>query len=194
MDNKTYHKDNLKIKILDYAIKCIKNKGYKSVSIRKIATVLDVSPTAIYRHYANLEDLLRESVVLMSQEFVDYLKIAGENEKLETSVKEIEVIGYHFVNYAVVFKNEFEFLFLSEYSLKRVSLEKDKEYPLISLMDLIIEKVIKVNNLNINKNILFNQLWCFIFGYAVLVSKDEIKLERQLINFTVKNLLRNEME
>lgn len=183
---KNYHKENLRNSILALTITIIKKEGYQSVSTRKIANHLDVSPTAIYRHYNSLEELFTQAIVSVSHEFTNLLKNSLKECQFST-IEEITTVGVCFVNYATEYKNEFEFLFLSNYSLKNISLSHMSEYPLITFMDSIINKAIKENNFKCNKEILFNQLWCFIFGYAVLVSKRQIELNEELIDTTVKS-------
>ncbi|MGX7013585.1 TetR/AcrR family transcriptional regulator [Vagococcus silagei] len=183
-----YHKENLKENILILTVKIIKEEGYQSVSVRKIANHLDVSPTAIYRHYNSLEELFTQAIVSVSHEFTNLLKTSLKGCQISPT-QEIATVGVCFVNYATTSKNEFDFLFLSNYSLKNVSLNHKSDYPLILFMDSIINQAIKENNFKYSKEILFNQLWCFIFGYAVLVSKKQIELNEELIDATVKSFL-----
>jgi AcrR family transcriptional regulator len=55
------HKQSEKLKrmILNAAEKLFVSKGYENVSMRKIAAMIDYSPTTIYRYFKNKEELLK---------------------------------------------------------------------------------------------------------------------------------------
>ncbi len=58
-DRKSREKARLKQKILSAALQVFAEQGYARVSMRKIAALIDYSPTTIYRFFQNKEDLLR---------------------------------------------------------------------------------------------------------------------------------------
>jgi AcrR family transcriptional regulator len=58
-DRKSREKAQLKQKILSAALQVFAEQGYARVSMRKIAALIDYSPTTIYRFFQNKEDLLR---------------------------------------------------------------------------------------------------------------------------------------
>lgn len=177
-----YHKLNLKEEILTCTIQMISAEGYQSVSVRKIAKRLGVSPTSIYRHYNNLEDLFKQALIYFGKQLSTFLVYKEE----ESPERNLELMGIRFIEFATIHKNEFEFLFLSDYSFKKISLIDHKELPLISVMTFTIKKI---NNIK-NQQILFNQLWSFILGYAILVTKQELDYSEELIQKTVQNFLK----
>src|SRR4030042_244586 len=58
-DRKRREQANLRQKILDAALRIFAEQGYDKVSMRKIAGLIDYSPTTIYRFFRNKEDLLK---------------------------------------------------------------------------------------------------------------------------------------
>ena len=46
--------------IIAAGLKLAANPGATSISVRELGTLLDADPTAIYRHFRNKEDLMRE--------------------------------------------------------------------------------------------------------------------------------------
>lgn len=58
-DRKTRAQEQLRQSILDAALRVLADEGYGRVSMRKIASLIDYSPTTIYRFFRNKEDLLR---------------------------------------------------------------------------------------------------------------------------------------
>jgi len=57
-DRKSRESAQLKQKILSAALQVFAEQGYARVSMRKIAALIDYSPTTIYRFFRNKEDLL----------------------------------------------------------------------------------------------------------------------------------------
>ena len=58
-DRKSRENAQLKQKILGAALRIFAEQGYRKVSMRKIASLIDYSPTTIYRFFRNKEELLR---------------------------------------------------------------------------------------------------------------------------------------
>jgi AcrR family transcriptional regulator len=57
-DRKSRERAQLRQKILSAALQIFAEQGYAEVSMRKIAALIDYSPTTIYRFFRNKEDLL----------------------------------------------------------------------------------------------------------------------------------------
>jgi AcrR family transcriptional regulator len=58
-DRKLKDQANLRQKILDAALLVFAGQGYGKVSMRRIAALIDYSPTTIYRFFRNKEELLQ---------------------------------------------------------------------------------------------------------------------------------------
>jgi AcrR family transcriptional regulator len=58
-DRKKRETARMKEKILDAALRVFAEQGYAKVSMRKIAALIDYSPTTIYRFFKNKEELLQ---------------------------------------------------------------------------------------------------------------------------------------
>ena len=56
----TYHRENLKQKLIDEAYKAIKKDGVETISLRKLAKKAKVSQTAPYRHFQSKDHLIIE--------------------------------------------------------------------------------------------------------------------------------------
>src|SRR5215213_11936500 len=53
-------REEIRAKILDAARDLFASQGYEAVSMRKIAEAIEYSPTAIYVHFDDKADLMRE--------------------------------------------------------------------------------------------------------------------------------------
>lgn len=57
--SRPYHHGALAEAMVDQALASVRGQGADQVSLRSIAQVLDVSPSAVYNHFADKDDLLR---------------------------------------------------------------------------------------------------------------------------------------
>ncbi|OBF13034.1 TetR/AcrR family transcriptional regulator [Mycobacterium sp. ACS4331] len=60
-----------KAQIARVAAEAFSARGYHAVGMDDIAAVLDISATALYRHYANKYDMFRAAVLTLGQQLVD---------------------------------------------------------------------------------------------------------------------------
>lgn len=94
MIRKEREKRELKKRILDEAVLIIVNEGYHKLSIRKIATKIEYSPTTIYNYFDNKEAIVNQIVEEICLEVIkkvtDELKHDNNNDPkyiLEKSMK-----------------------------------------------------------------------------------------------------------
>ena len=59
-ERKLREKEVIRKKIIDAALQLVKNEGWESLSIRKIADAIEYSAPVIYDHFANKEAILFE--------------------------------------------------------------------------------------------------------------------------------------
>ena len=59
-DRQKEHREEIRLKILNSAIKLFEEKGIEFVTMRKIAAEIKYTPTTIYLYYTNKEELLYE--------------------------------------------------------------------------------------------------------------------------------------
>lgn len=78
-ERKGKENDALKMKVLGAATRILAEQGYNRLSMRKIAAIIDYSPTTIYRFFRNKEELLAN---IAAQVFMD---LTAEFEKVKTT-------------------------------------------------------------------------------------------------------------
>ena len=92
-------KKELRKKIIKAAEKLFAKGGYENLSMRKIATTIDYSPTTIYRFFKNKQDLLitiaDNSYLDLSKKFEKIIKNQSLNslEKLKLLIREYILFG-----------------------------------------------------------------------------------------------------
>jgi AcrR family transcriptional regulator len=85
-------------------------EGYKGMSMRKVATLANISPTAIYRHYDNKEALHHEVLREGFKTFDSYLQNALSGS---TPLERLNRAAGRFFDFATEQKRYYEILFLT---------------------------------------------------------------------------------
>ncbi len=101
---------DLRERILVCAVDVYLEKGLKGLSMRLIAGKLGVSPTALYRHYRNKEDLVHSVIAEAVKVFGSYLfpALAGQ-----TPEERFHLGGEAYLNFALEQSKYYEVLFLA---------------------------------------------------------------------------------
>lgn len=90
-----HEKEDMKHLILQTSIKIINEEGYDRLSMRKIANLIDYSPTTIYLYYENKAQIAEDIGIKISEKIIDdiieLLKTQNQlalKEKLEQAFKQ----------------------------------------------------------------------------------------------------------
>ena len=113
-------KSETRDKILDAARELFVTEGYEGVSMRKVAEKIEYSPTAIYVHFADKNELFRE---LCHQ---DYARLAEVFRGSVTSIDPIERlihIGTIYAEFGIHNPNHYKFMFMTSHP----GIEPDEE-------------------------------------------------------------------
>jgi len=103
-------KSETRDKILDAARELFVTAGYEGVSMRKVAEKIEYSPTAIYVHFADKEELFRELCHL------DYAHLAEVFQSSAISTEPIErlkQIGAIYIDFGSRYPNHYKFMFMT---------------------------------------------------------------------------------
>jgi AcrR family transcriptional regulator len=97
-------------KILDAARELFASEGYEGVSMRKVAEKIEYSPTAIYVHFADKEELFRELC------HVDYARLAEvfQSSAISTDpIERLKQIGAIYIGFGARYPNHYKFMFMT---------------------------------------------------------------------------------
>lgn len=73
-----YHHGNLKHDLIEASIGILSEKGFDALSLRKIASLCNVSHNAVYRHFASKEQLIAACQEYVTQCMMEALRQAAE--------------------------------------------------------------------------------------------------------------------
>ena len=111
--------------ILDAARELFITEGYEGVSMRKVAEKIEYSPTAIYVHFKDKDDLFHELC------HADYARLAAEFQTAALPadpIERIRAIGQTYINFGLHYPNHFKLMFMTANPQSYSELnEKDRE-------------------------------------------------------------------
>jgi AcrR family transcriptional regulator len=116
-------KSETRDKILEAARELFSEHGYEGVSMRQVAEKIEYSPTAIYVHFSDKEDLFHE---LCNE---DFARLAAEFQAMPLSqdpVERIKQIGRSYVEFGIRHPNHYKLMFMTSHPLGELN-EEDQE-------------------------------------------------------------------
>ena len=156
-------------RIMDTARQMVKEEGWQSLSIRKIADAIEYSVPVIYDHFENKEAILmefaKEGFQLLSK------KVQTAKEKYTDPEKQLKTMADAFWNFA--FKNKEHYQLM--YGLGMVGCEIEKCFPERTdfrnlVMQPIIAIISKSKNPGVNPYLKYYTFWSILHGLISIKS------------------------
>ncbi|WP_285056884.1 TetR/AcrR family transcriptional regulator [Pedobacter ginsengisoli] len=137
-------KEETRLNILDASLEIVKEEGWHSLSMRKIADKIEYTAPIIYEYFSNKEGILLE----LTRK--GYIILAGEvraaKEKHEAPVEQLEAMWIAYWNFAFKYKELYQLM----YGVDMNCCELKKSMPEAELADdliyEVIEKIMTVKN------------------------------------------------
>ncbi|WP_316788563.1 TetR/AcrR family transcriptional regulator [Pedobacter frigoris] len=137
-------KDETRLNILDAALDIVKDEGWQSLSMRKIADKIEYTAPIIYEYFANKEGILLELTRR------GYIILAGEvrtaKQLHESPADQLEAMWIAYWNFAFKYKELYRLM----YGVDMNCCELKKSMPEAELADdliyEVIEKIMTVDN------------------------------------------------
>jgi AcrR family transcriptional regulator len=111
-----FHHGDLQVALVTAGLRHVEKHGLNSLGLRQLALVTGVSPTAVYRHFADLEHL-KASVAKASREVLGKMMLESLNKvsKSKTSKGAIDrflAIGGAYIDFGIKKSNLYEIAFI----------------------------------------------------------------------------------
>jgi len=103
-------KSETRDKILDAARELFITEGYAGVSMRKVAEKIEYSPTAIYVHFADKEELFRE---LCHQDYARLAQVFQSSVISADPIERLKQIGAIYIDFGTRYPNHYTFMFMT---------------------------------------------------------------------------------
>lgn len=113
-------KSETRDKILDAARELFVTEGYEGVSMRRVAEKIEYSPTAIYVHFADKNELFHE---LCHQDYARLAEVFQSSAMSNDPVERLKQIGRTYIDFGVHYPNHYRFMFMTPHP----PIERDEE-------------------------------------------------------------------
>lgn len=97
-------------KILDAARELFITEGYGGVSMRKVAEKIEYSPTAIYVHFADKDDLFYE---LCHEDFARLAQVFQSSAMPLDPIARLRFIGKTYIDFGLHYPNHYKLMFMT---------------------------------------------------------------------------------
>jgi AcrR family transcriptional regulator len=103
-------REEVRRKILDAARDLFATEGYANVTMRKIAEAIEYSPTTIYGHFEDKDDLVQ---AICHEDFGRLLAVFDGVESPSDPVERIRMMGRGYAQFAQQNPNHYRFMFMT---------------------------------------------------------------------------------
>ena len=103
-------KSETRDKILDAARELFVTEGYEGVSMRQVAETIEYSPTAIYVHFADKEELFRE---LCHQDYARLAAVFQSSVMSSDPIERLRQTSAIYVDFGTRYPNHYKFMFMT---------------------------------------------------------------------------------
>jgi len=103
-------KSETRDKILDAARELFITEGYEGVSMREVAEKIEYSPTAIYVHFADKNELFRE---LCHQDYARLAEVFQSSVMSREPIERLRQIGAIYIDFGMRYPNHYKFMFMT---------------------------------------------------------------------------------
>ena len=167
-----FHHGDLQAALVMAGMRHVEKLGLNSLGLRQLALVTGVSPTAVYRHFADLEHL-KAAVAKASREtlgkmMVDALKAAPTSKTSKGAIDRFLAIGGAYIDFGIKKSNLYEIAFIC---FDSPVLEPDAPNP----WDLLMGALIELNELGCLSDRNFKTAptiaWSMVHGFAGLAAQ-----------------------
>ena len=167
-----FHHGDLQAALVMAGMRHVEKLGLNSLGLRQLALVTGVSPTAVYRHFADLEHL-KAAVAKASREtlgkmMLDALKSASTSKTAKGATDRFLAIGGAYIDFGIKKSNLFEIAFIC---FDSPILEPDSPNP----WDLLINSLNELNEIGClsEKNFKTAPMiaWSMVHGFAGLAAQ-----------------------
>ena len=114
-DRRSREKEELRNKILDAARDLFVAEGYDRVTMRKIAEVIEYSPTAIYLHFPDKLAVIR---ALCDRDFLALAKQFQKIAKVADPIERLRQVGRAYAAFALTHPNHYRLMFMTPFPNK----------------------------------------------------------------------------
>lgn len=170
---RTYHHGKLRATLLEVAERLIVEKGYEVISLREIANIAGVAPSATYRHFASKQELLNACANRGFENLASLYSLAMKSEK---PIDRLMGICRVYLEYAIENPKLFELMFVANETKPNALYEKRENSE--QSFEIFQKAVSEAYNSKDEAEIRVRSLsvWSSLYGAALLILHGHLQL------------------
>ena len=173
LERRAREKSETRDKILDAARELFITHGYEGVSMRKVAEKIEYSPTAIYLHFADKEDLFHQ---LCQEDFARLASVFQRSAMPGDPIERIRQIGRVYVQFGLQFPNHYKLMFMTphpegEFDEADHEIRGNPESDAYALLRFTVQEAIAAEQFRenvANPDLISQTLWAAVHGVISL--------------------------
>ena len=167
-----FHHGDLQAALVTAGLRHVEKHGLNSLGLRQLALATGVSPTAVYRHFSDLEHLKaavgKASRETLGKMMVDALKSAPTSKSSKGAIERFLAIGGAYIDFGIKKSNLYEIAFICFDS-------PDLEPTSPSTWEILMQSLTELNELGCLSDKNFKTAptiaWSMVHGFAGLAAQ-----------------------
>ena len=124
-ERKEKQKLEIRKKILEASMKLFTTEGFEKVSIRKIADIIEYSPTTIYLYFKDKNEILFE---LCEEGFIMFEKLNSNLIKINNPLNRLHKMGENYVGFGLQYPEYYDLMFIQNAPMDRLAQMNDGKW------------------------------------------------------------------
>ncbi len=176
-ERKEKKKTELKQEILDASVKLFSEHGYDGVSIRKIAQVIEYSPTTVYLYFKDKNEILYE---LHEIGFKKFAELNQNLRNISNPLLRLNKLGENYLKFGLENPEYYDLMYLIPEPMEFIDNMKDNKWAegdkaldnlKAILQECMDKKLIKKSELNV----LAMSIWSMVHGLVTLSVRKRLR-------------------
>lgn len=160
-------KEEIRQKILDAARDLFTRDGYDRVTMRGIAEAIEYSPTTIYHHFEDKDDVVRS---LCELDFARLLGALASEKPAEDPVEQIRRLGLAYARFGLENPNHYRFMFMTPGKLETPQDHSESGLQSFGLLRGAVERAVAAGRLRSgDPDTMAQVLWASLHGVVALL-------------------------
>ncbi len=171
IERREREKEDKRRQILDAARELFVEEGYDAVTMRKVADKVEYTPTAIYLHFKDKEELVREVV---TQDFLSLAKHFTSAAAIDDPIEALRAMGLAYLDFALKYPNHYRLMFMTQLPKTNEQLPEHHGNPSLdayAMLCMLVHKAIERGLLRpdlTDAELVAQVVWAGVHGVAAL--------------------------
>src|SRR5262249_14237873 len=167
VERREREREEVRRKIMDAARDLFATEGYEKVTMRRIAEAIEYSPTTIYHHFEDKDDLVN---ALCEEDFAHLLAIFKSQLPPDDPPDRTRQLGRAYARFAIENPNHYCFMFMTRAKYEKVPEASDSGQQSFAVLKTAVEKAIALGRFRPgDAHEMAQVLWAGVHGAVALL-------------------------